>query len=364
MSVKVGPFKVNPTNGPTVDKADSDAVISESEHANASVLISTHFAKGNGRERIVHNTVDGNDPREVQERAAAMHRYIALKGVAGVEAHYKKAGPIPAYINKALGEVKRERAKIGTIGAPQFKLFTYSSTDLKCFTRANNKRVAAAKEAAKAFNAGGAALDASDNNLGAAGLVKNQDDRASLLMDAVLQFMAERRTSEMIDAYGKTEEERTANDMGRLPTSGPIAVLELQKYLQTVGSGASSEATREYALARSQGGKLIVFHPAVQLLLGSAEARVVSCRAALRGLADDASIRTAAMLKVRVLEDCAQAVSDSLQVFGGYGYMEDYRLEKRLRDALTLKSLGGRRDDLVQRIAMTAGEPRSAEAAR
>jgi len=73
-------------------------------------------------------------------------------------------------------------------------------------------------------------------------------------------------------------------------------------------------------------------------------------------LCDLDDLRSAAMLKVRVLEDCFQAVNDSLQVLGGYGYMEDYRLEKRLRDALTLRSAAGRADDLLRLVATSAGE--------
>jgi len=51
-------------------------------------------------------------------------------------------------------------------------------------------------------------------------------------------------------------------------------------------------------------------------------------------------------LKLAVTTDCCRAVSDLLQVLGGYGYMEDYRLEKRLRDAMTLKTMSVRPDDL------------------
>ena len=43
--------------------------------------------------------------------------------------------------------------------------------------------------------------------------------------------------------------------------------------------------------------------------------------------------------KLRITLECDQAVTDCLQVLGGYGYMEDYRMEKRLRDSLTLKAM-------------------------
>lgn len=113
-------------------------------------------------------------------------------------------------------------------------------------------------------------------------------------------------------------------------------------------------AACDYAGQRYQGGQLIENHATVQLLLGAAEAAIATSHASVlhhASQADWPSRRQAAMLKVRVVAECANAVSDCLQVFGGYGYMEDYRLEKRLRDALTLKSMCGRSDELLMRIA-------------
>ncbi len=113
------------------------------------------------------------------------------------------------------------------------------------------------------------------------------------------------------------------------------------------------EGAHTYAVERRQGGALIASHPAVQLLLGGAEARICTSRAALLQLAQGTrpDLRHATMLKLRITSDCAEAVSDCLQVLGGYGYMEDYRQEKRLRDALTLRSMGGRAADLACRLA-------------
>jgi alkylation response protein AidB-like acyl-CoA dehydrogenase len=108
-----------------------------------------------------------------------------------------------------------------------------------------------------------------------------------------------------------------------------------------------------YALERRQGGAAIASHAAVQMLLGEAEARIATSEAALVQLGARLDLRAAAMLHLRTSADCAAAVSDCLQVLGGNGYMEDYRLEKRLRDALTLRSLGGRAADLACRVART-----------
>ncbi|MCC6751644.1 MAG: acyl-CoA/acyl-ACP dehydrogenase [Deltaproteobacteria bacterium] len=112
--------------------------------------------------------------------------------------------------------------------------------------------------------------------------------------------------------------------------------------------GALTAATR-YASERYQGGGLIRDHAAVEELLAEAGSRVACARAFLYAAAERCpagGLRELAQLKLRATLDAAQAVSDSLQVLGGYGYMEDYRLEKRLRDALALKVLAGRPADL------------------
>ena len=103
-------------------------------------------------------------------------------------------------------------------------------------------------------------------------------------------------------------------------------------------------AAREYANERYQGGGQIEGHAAVQGLLGDAQSRVEAGTAFLLGTAEEevdsaAALRRAAAVKLRLTLDCCRAVTDCLQVFGGYGYMEDYGLEKRLRDAMTLKSM-------------------------
>lgn len=104
-------------------------------------------------------------------------------------------------------------------------------------------------------------------------------------------------------------------------------------------------AARSYAEERYQGGTLIEKHPAVQTLLGESGARVALCSAALadggrQNGQEPFPVWRALALKLRITAECWRAVSDCLQVLGGYGYMEDYGLEKRLRDAMTLKLVG------------------------
>jgi alkylation response protein AidB-like acyl-CoA dehydrogenase len=115
-------------------------------------------------------------------------------------------------------------------------------------------------------------------------------------------------------------------------------------------------AAERYARERRQGGRAIDEHPAVRLLLGDARSRVAAAGAHLSAAAapgPDAAWRAVAA-RLRVTAQCHSVVSDCLQVLGGYGYIEDYRLEKRLRDSLTLA--GSAIDPNALRL-MCAGAP-------
>ncbi|HOO70977.1 MAG TPA: acyl-CoA dehydrogenase [Spirochaetota bacterium] len=106
------------------------------------------------------------------------------------------------------------------------------------------------------------------------------------------------------------------------------------------------KAAKQYAAERYQGGAQIEDHPVIRMLLAGSETRARTAKATVLYLKDMdpeklTSLRAAAMAKLSVMEVCAQAVTDSLQVFGGYGYMEDFGMEKRLRDVTVLKSAHG-----------------------
>ena len=132
-----------------------------------------------------------------------------------------------------------------------------------------------------------------------------------------------------------------------------------------LGNAAGAlESAREYAAERYQGGDVIETHPAVLGLLGDAFSRVWACEAHLEALAEkgthaEGGLRQAAGARLRIGMECCRAVTDCMQVLGGYGYMEDFRVEKRLRDALTLKTMCVRPDDL--RMLCCRTEPGGAE---
>jgi len=105
-------------------------------------------------------------------------------------------------------------------------------------------------------------------------------------------------------------------------------------------------AARKYASERYQGGDLIENHPAVKMLIASSESSVEMAESMVQSLDNleigsiDMVVRAAEM-KLIVMDICSRAVTDCLQTFGGYGYMEDFGMEKRLRDITVLKSALG-----------------------
>jgi hypothetical protein len=112
--------------------------------------------------------------------------------------------------------------------------------------------------------------------------------------------------------------------------------------------------SRDYTAQRYQGGRLIEGHASIQLLQGTATYDIALLTAILFRHADEPLapqdpedlLRWATGAKLAVVEHAHRAVTHCLQTLGGYGYMEDYGLEKRLRDVSTLKSLHGAPDQL------------------
>jgi len=114
----------------------------------------------------------------------------------------------------------------------------------------------------------------------------------------------------------------------------------------------SLDQARAYARTRYQGGRRIIAHGPVRSLLGTAAADVMTLELLLKAhaeqplsaLSEDVLERWAAVAKLAIAEHAWRAVSNSLQVMGGYGYMEDHGLAGRLRDVSTLRVLHGSPD--------------------
>jgi len=133
-----------------------------------------------------------------------------------------------------------------------------------------------------------------------------------------------------------------------------LNLLGLSAIAVGIARGAVNSA-KKYASERYQGGKMIEEHPAIKMLIADSDARMQISEAGVLsnmrlnpGLVK--SLKSAAMTKLNVLEQCSQAVTDSLQTFGGYGYMDDFGMSKRLRDIAVLKSASGAPHYLKQLI--------------
>ncbi|MDA3628863.1 acyl-CoA dehydrogenase family protein [Saccharopolyspora oryzae] len=110
-----------------------------------------------------------------------------------------------------------------------------------------------------------------------------------------------------------------------------------------VAQAALSAATR-YAGERVQFGKPIASRQLVQELLADSAveveaARLLTLRAASmaeRGVSREALTKASSMAKLHASETAVKVANNALQVFGGYGFIDEYPVGKYLRDARVL----------------------------
>jgi alkylation response protein AidB-like acyl-CoA dehydrogenase len=117
-------------------------------------------------------------------------------------------------------------------------------------------------------------------------------------------------------------------DKGRI-TIGALAV--------GLGRGALEEA-RKYALERKTFGKPIAEHQAISFMLSDMATELDAARLLVRRAAAvcDAGrpfAREAAMGKLFASEAAMRATSKAIQIHGGYGYTQDFPVERYFRDA-------------------------------
>ena len=115
-----------------------------------------------------------------------------------------------------------------------------------------------------------------------------------------------------------------------------------------LAQGALDEAVR-YAREREQFGKKIISLQAVQHLLADMATQVEAARALVYSVARyiDGSenpkeiSKVSGMAKVYASDVAMRVTTDAVQIFGGYGYMRDYPVEKMMRDAKILQIYEG-----------------------
>jgi butyryl-CoA dehydrogenase len=126
---------------------------------------------------------------------------------------------------------------------------------------------------------------------------------------------------------------------------------------QSVGMArAALEAATSYARERKSFGKPIAEHQAVAFRLANMATRIEAARqlvlhaAALRD-AGRPCLKEAAMAKLFASEMAERVCSDAIQIHGGYGYLQDFPVERIYRDVRVCQIYEGTSD--IQRLVIS-----------
>ena len=123
---------------------------------------------------------------------------------------------------------------------------------------------------------------------------------------------------------------------------------------QSVGMArAAFEAALGYARERTSFGKPIFEHQSVQFKLSEMAMKIEAARQLILHAASmkDAGLpclKEAAMAKLFASEMAERVVSDAMQIFGGYGYVADFPIERIYRDVRVCQIYEGTSD--IQKI--------------
>lgn len=129
---------------------------------------------------------------------------------------------------------------------------------------------------------------------------------------------------------------------------------------------AAYDTAIDYAEARVQGGKPIVGHQAVQLMLADMAIRVEAARHLVIGSATavtsgQPSLKLSSMAKTFAADAAVANALDAVQILGGYGYTREAGAEKLVRDAKLTQIYEGtnqiNRFEIIEAIAAERGTP-------
>ena len=114
---------------------------------------------------------------------------------------------------------------------------------------------------------------------------------------------------------------------------------------------AASEYAIGYADEREQFGRKLRTFEGIQFKLAGMTIRTAAARALLASAARSGDAQRARMAKVFSTETAMDVTTQAVQVYGGYGYMRDYPVEKLMRDAKAMEMLGGANELLRVAVA-------------
>jgi acyl-CoA dehydrogenase len=118
---------------------------------------------------------------------------------------------------------------------------------------------------------------------------------------------------------------------------------------------AAFEFARDYASERIQFDRPIAAHQAIQFMLADMAteieaARLLYWRAACALDGGERATLLSAHAKRFAADTAMKVTTDAVQVYGGYGYMTDYPVEKLMRDAKVMQLFEG--TSQIQRLVI------------
>ncbi len=134
---------------------------------------------------------------------------------------------------------------------------------------------------------------------------------------------------------------------------------------QALGIAAGAlELAIDYARERRQFGRAIVANQGLQWMLADMAMQVEAARALIYSVARHIDLGAkrptgySAMSKVFASDTAMKVTVDALQIFGGYGYMKEYPIEKYMRDAKITQIYEGtnqiQRDEIARALIKEA----------
>ena len=138
----------------------------------------------------------------------------------------------------------------------------------------------------------------------------------------------------LLTAEGKSACTALANDFAAAVAALAVGVVS-----------GSYQAAKAYAAERYQGGRMIIDYDLVRQMLSNLLIVAESGKALVRAMAAAADAGNGFPLTgsglILLSEQASRVTADGVQCLGGYGYMEEYGQEKRMRDAKQIQSLFG-----------------------
>jgi alkylation response protein AidB-like acyl-CoA dehydrogenase len=92
-------------------------------------------------------------------------------------------------------------------------------------------------------------------------------------------------------------------------------------------------AAHAYANERYQGGDMIIHHQALRIMMSEMVSGIAMSRAMIASACEQGDLASAIACRVEATDRGLKSATDAVQVHGGIGYMEDYGMERLMRDA-------------------------------